>query len=299
MSLRVISIGGPAQVRWKDRAVVIVKEGVEVGRAILEEVAAIVLDGPDILVTHQLLAACADSNVAVVVTDDKHLPNGLLLPLAGHSLHTATLRAQIDSSKPSQKRAWQSIVRAKISAQAEALDTLGNPSRNLRRLVPMVRSGDPDNLEAQAAARYFECLFGYAFVRDREGGGLNAMLNYGYAVVRSAVARAVVGAGLHAAIGIHHRNQYNPLCLADDAMEPYRPLVDYRVARLVADGDIPDALTPQIKRSLVQVIGSQVRIGDQMLPFLIGMERYAASLRRAICEGQPLAPPAPVFPPPG
>lgn len=295
MSYRVVSVSGPGGVRYQDLAVVIERDGEEVGRAQLEDMAVLLLDGPDLHVSHQLLAACAEANVAVVVSDSKHLPAGLLLPLAGHSLHSATLREQIDASLPAQKRAWQNIVRAKILAQAEALDHLGRRSEPVRKLVSRVRSGDPDNVEAQAASRYFDAMFGDDFIRDRDAPGVNAMLNYGYAVIRSCVARAVVGAGLHPSLGIHHRNQYNPLCLADDAMEPYRPIVDVRVARLAAASEAEDELTPALKRKLVTVAGGRVRIGALRFPFLVGLERFAAALRRAICEGEPLDPPLPVF----
>lgn len=295
MNLRVVVVTGPATLRYRDLAVAIQKGGEEVGRVPIEDMAVLLLDGPDLHVSHQLLAACAEANVAVVVSDPKHRPAGLLLPLAGHSLHSATLRDQIDASLPAQKRAWQSIVRAKLLAQADALDHLGRRSEPIRKLVGRVRSGDPDNVEAQAATRYFDALFGDDFIRDRDAPGVNAMLNYGYAVIRSCVARAVVGAGLHPSLGIHHHNQYNPFCLADDAMEPYRPLVDVCVAKLAAAGEVEDELTPTLKRRLVTVAGGRVRIGSLRYPFLIGLERFAAALRRAICEGEPLDPPLPAF----
>jgi CRISPR-associated protein Cas1 len=240
-----------------------------------------------------MLSFCADHNVAVITSDAKHMPNGLLLPFAAHSLHSATLRAQIASGVPAQKRTWQSIIRAKVRAQADAIREIGGDDSTLRKLIPLVRSGDPDNIEARAAGRYFELLFGAQFLRDRDAPGVNACLNYGYAVVRSTVARAIVGAGLHPALGVFHRNQYNAFCLVDDAMEPLRPLVDRLVWEMVALDSVPDELDPPTKRRLVGVIGSFVSLGELRFPLLVGLERYAAGLRRAICDGEPLEVPLP------
>jgi CRISPR-associated protein Cas1 len=297
VSHRVVSVSGPAWVRNADRHVVIERQGAEIGRVPLEDMAALLLDGPDLAVTHTLLGACADAGVAVVTADERHLPNGVLLSLHGHSLHTAVFRQQLECPRPAIKRAWQVTVRAKIEAQALVLARRGADPAPLRQLTSFVRSGDPDNVEATAAARYFALAFGPDFVRERETTGLNAMLNYGYAVLRSAVARAIVGAGLHPALGIHHRNQYNPLCLADDAMEPLRPAVDWIVLRLhEAHPDLED-LTPPIKRQLVEVLGTFVEWNGQRLSLFPGLERYAASLRRALCEGEGLEVPRPVLPP--
>lgn len=295
MSLRVVSITGPAALRYGDRHLVVEREGLEVGRVPLEDAATVVLNGPDITLTHSLLAALSDAGVALVCSDEKHLPNGLLLPLAGHSLHSETLKLQIEASVPNQKRIWQTLVRAKVRAQADVLADLGKNDQKIRKLIPLVRSGDPDNVEATAAAIYFEELFGLDFVRDREQPGLNAHLNYGYAIVRSAVARAVVGAGLHPALGVFHRNRYNPFCLADDAMEPYRPMVDRLVFLMRFEGEIEDELTPPAKKRLVQVIGGKVRHGEQTLPMLVGLERLAASLRRALTDGEFLDVPLPRY----
>lgn len=293
MSLRIVAVSGPGALRYEDLALAIYKGEGLAGKIPLEDMAVLVLDGPDLSLSHQLLAACADAGVAVVTADAKHMPNGLLLPLAGHSLHSATLRAQIEAKRPAQKRAWQAIVKAKIRAQADLIAHVGGNDYGVRRLMPLVKSGDPDNVEARAAARYFDALFGEDFIRNRSEPGLNAMLNYGYAVLRSTVARALVGAGLMPALGIHHRNQYNPFCLADDAMEPLRPMVD-RLAREAADeGDVPSELDPAAKRRMLALLTGFVRLEGLRFPLLVGLERYAASLRRSICEGEPLGVPIP------
>ncbi len=293
MSLRVVLVSGPARIRLQDNSLVVEKDGGGGGRVPVEDMAALVLDGPDIELTNALLSFCIDKSVAVITSDQKHLPSGLLLPLAGHSLHSATLREQIAAGVPAKKRAWQSMIKAKLRAQADLLKHNGLPYDHLERLIPMVRSGDPDNCEATGAARYFETIFGDDFLRTRDEPGLNSVLNYGYALIRAAVARALVGAGLHPALGIHHHNQYNPLCLADDAMEPLRPMADRIAFDMLKADAIPDELYPQVKRRIIGVLGGFIKIEDRSYPLLVGLERYAAALRRTICEGAPLEPPLP------
>jgi CRISP-associated protein Cas1 len=288
VSHRVVSVSGPGFARLSDRHLAIVKNGSEVGRVPIEDIATLVLDGPDLSISHQLLGACISHGVVVIVTDDRHLPAGYLLPIAGHSLHTKILREQIESSVPAKKRAWQAVVKGKISAQADLVSIVGQDSKHLRKLSALVRSGDPDNVEARAAAITFESVFGKNFTRDRDSPGINGLLNYGYAIVRAAVARSVVGSGLHPSIGIQHHNQYNALCLADDAMEPLRPLVDYYVWQWIQNSPKAVEVVPQSKRHLVSVLGCFLYFKGELLPFFVALERYAASLRRSICEGADL-----------
>lgn len=297
MSLRVVSVAAPAVLRRYGECLVVEKPEGAGGRVPLDDTAVIVLDGADITLTHDLLAACASRNVVIVTGDERHLPNGILLPIAGHSTHTEVLRQQIEASLPTKKRVWRTIVRHKILAQADLVASLGKDDAKLRKLAAGVRSGDPDNVEGTAAALAFEQVFGWAFLRDRDEPGLNAMLNYGYAVVRAAVARAVVGAGLHPALGVQHRNRFNPLCLADDAMEPLRPIVDRLVYDLAAGGPTLDELVPPVKKRLITALGWTVSLSDLRLPLFVGLERYAASLRRAVCDGEALEVPLPVFEP--
>ncbi|CAN5489157.1 type II CRISPR-associated endonuclease Cas1 [soil metagenome] len=288
-------MSGPARLRLQDNALLVSKDGGASGKIPIEDMAFLILDGPEIELTSALLEKCVSLDVAVLTTDGKHLPGGLLLPLAGHSLHSATLRKQIEAAVPSKKRAWQKVIRAKITAQADMLKVAGKRDEHLRRLVPLVRSGDIDNVEATAAARYFEILYGEDFLRDRQEAGLNSMLNYGYALIRASVARALVGAGLHPALGIHHRNQYNPFCLADDAMEPLRPMVDRIAWELMQADAVPEELYPHVKRKLINVLGGFIEFRGQKFPLLVGLERYAAGMRRAICDGEDLEVPLPVI----
>jgi len=306
MSHRIVAVSGEASLRIDHQNLVIKKDGMEVGRVPMTDLAMLILEEKTTVITQAVLAGCADCGATVVVCDDRHMPNGVLLSLEGHSLHSKTLRAQIDGSKPAQKRAWQTIVKAKVLAQADVLNRTEQPGgTKLNRLAGLVRSGDPDNVEGRAAAFYFGALFGPDFCRLRsipDADAIadstnnleltNSMLNYGYAIIRACVARAIVAAGLHPTLGIHHHNQYNAFCLVDDAMEPLRPLVDLRVFRLMKDGEVDagtERLTPAIKRQLIALTTVDLRFGERTYPLLTALERYSTSLRLAICENEPLA----------
>ena len=173
------------------------------------------------------------------------------------------MRAQLATGEPLRKQLWRQIVASKINMQASLLDSFGAPeAQPLKFMARRVRSGDPDNLEAQAARRYWPALLGPDFRRDRNANGANALLNYGYAVMRATVARAVLGAGLHPSIGLHHKSSINSFALADDLIEPFRPLVDAVVRRMLGDG--VDAVSPEGKRPLAHLIGADVRLEDAL-----------------------------------
>jgi CRISPR-associated protein Cas1 len=195
------------------------------------------------------------------------------------------MRQQLAASQPLRKRLWQALVRAKISQQEHALAFYGMPSAGLAGLARRVRSGDPDNVEAQAARRYWPLLFGPEFRRHRFGPMPNPFLNYGYTVLRAAVARAVVAAGLHPSLGIHHHNRANAMCLADDLMEPFRPLVDCVVVRLVQAGH--DEVNPETKRALAAVLALDMATERGTTPLETCLERAAQSLARAYETGEP------------
>jgi CRISPR-associated protein Cas1 len=262
-------------------------------RVPLEDLGVLVLEGPGIALTKDLLAECAARNVAVVVCDARHLPAAQLVPYEAHTLAGKVFREQLEASLPLKKQVWKQIVQAKLREQARALSPSpqeGRGGRGVRgaqarilALAEKVASGDPENREAQAAAVYFEALFGKEFVRDRDEPGLNAMLNYGYAVMRACVARAIVGTGLHPALSVHHDSQYNAFGLVDDAMEPLRPIVDRQVLAVLGDGPVPDALTPPVKRALLQFLEHDVAVGGKTMPLSVGLGHYAASLKRVLC----------------
>jgi CRISPR-associated protein Cas1 len=211
------------------------------------DIAVLITSHPQISFTQAVLAGLAAAGGMFIVSDERHLPAAMLLPLSTHSTQTERFAQQAAVSLPTRKRTWQQIVQAKLRAQGRLLEEVTGKNGGLDLLAGKVRSGDPDNLEAQAARIYWQALFGegsaaspeQVFRRDREGGGVNPHLNYGYAVLRAVVARALCGAGLHPSLGIHHHNRYDTFCLADDLMEPFRPLVDRVVAKLPRDGVTP------------------------------------------------------------
>jgi CRISP-associated protein Cas1 len=254
----------------------------------IEDIGVIVLDHQRIVLSHGLLAALLDNNVAVISCDDKHLPSGLFLPLSGNTLQSERFRTQIDASLPLKKNLWQQTITAKIRNQAMLLQSFGKPTDNMLYWAASVKSGDSDNHEGRAAAYYWSQLFDDFpnFRRGRELEAPNNVLNYGYAILRGIVARGLVATGLLPTLGIHHRNKYNAYCLADDIMEPYRPFVDKMVCELIpkiicSDGE----LTLDIKRELLKIPVLDVLINGERSPLMVGLQRTTASLYRCF-EGE-------------
>lgn len=273
-----MEISRPSQLRLQDHRLRIEQDAQEVGNVPLEDLGVLVLAHPAINLSQALLAACAAADVAVVVCDNRYLPSSLLVHWAAHSLHPRILRDQIRATQPRKKRLWKLIVQAKIEAQARALECRGENATALMAMSARVRSGDPDNAEARAAQYYWRALFGPDFRRNPDLPGINVLLNYGYAVVRACVARAVVGAGLHPALGIMHSNQFNHFALADDLMEPLRPMVDLKVLGL-RDAGTEDELTPAVKKELLGLTAAQVCSRDRRLPLMVALSEYAAAVR--------------------
>lgn len=283
---RVVHVSGPARLACKDRQLRVERDGFEPARVPLEDLGILVLDYAHTLVSEPLLAALAQHGCALVVCDEKHLPAGIYVPVAGSALHARTLRAQISATLPCTKRLWRSIVQAKIREQAGVLQEVIGHDRGLAAMSRCVKSGDPENVEGRASRVYFPALFGRGFRREAEAIGINSLLNYAYTLVRSGVARAVVGAGLHPALGIHHRNQYDTFALADDLMEPLRPLVDFHVWQMLREGvDLESGLSPPIKRRLLEVLVCEVAWEGKRFPLTAALERYAANLRSCL-EGE-------------
>ena len=226
MGWRSVVIANPAALTLEDRALAIA-QGANTARVMLEDISVLVLDHAQISLTAPLLSACAEAQIAVLTVNASHLPNGVLIPYLPHSRALKVMTAQLALGQPARKRLWQRIVRFKISNQAAMLDRAGkdDDARRLRQLAHDVRSGDPDNCEAQAAQIYFRGLFNPQFHRGQTRFH-NAALNYGYAVVRAAIARTLTGYGFLPAFGLFHHSEQNAFNLADDLIEPYRPLVD-------------------------------------------------------------------------
>lgn len=256
-----------------------------------EDLGVVVVDQPQTTYSHAALTTLLEQDAVVVLCGRNHLPCGMLLPLGDHTLIVPRLRAQMSATLPTKKRLWRDVVRAKILAQAGNLNRNSPAYRRLRAFASQVRSGDPDNREAQAARTYWSVWLedcpnkdaADGFRRDSDAAGINALLNYGYAIMRAAVARAIVSAGLHPTLGLHHHNRSNAFCLADDLLEPLRPLVDARVRELVSDG-VPELAQP-VKAKLLETLTVEMRTGEFKGPLLVALHRYVSSLVAAL-EGQ-------------
>jgi CRISPR-associated protein Cas1 len=245
----------------------------------LSDLAVLVVSHPQVTYTQAVLSGLAEAGGSFVACNQKHLPVGLFLPLANHHAQAERFAAQARASLPVRKRLWRQIVRAKIRAQAHTLEALYGTDHGLRALVPQVRSGDPANIEAQAARRYWPHLFANLdFRRNRDDEDQNLLLNYGYAVLRAIVARATCGAGLHPSLGLHHHNRYSAYCLADDLMEPFRPVVDRSVAEYVASHDAIKGLEPEAKRHIVGDLTRRYLVHGEQRTLFDTAARLASSL---------------------
>jgi CRISP-associated protein Cas1 len=250
----------------------------------LEDITCLILESPQISLTSSVLAACAEHSVAVIVCDAKHMPSGVMLPFHPHSRQSRIGHVQLSWSEPLRKRLWQAVVQCKILNQAEVLAAAGKDATRLYTLSKTVQSGDPNNIEAQAARYYWTACFGKTFIRAHEDA-VNAALNYGYAVVRGIVARSQVAYGLLPAFGIHHCNQLNAFNLTDDMMEVFRPCVDALVLEMVAAGAItPDAgsLSKEARARLAGIGSVQCRMGKETHSLINATELMTQSLIQAI-----------------
>lgn len=255
----------------------------------IEDIGVVVIDNKRITITQGLIEALLNNNCALVTCDSRCMPTGLLLPLDGHSVQSERFRWQIESSLPLRKQLWQQTVRSKIANQESVLRRHTTVETGcMRKWAEEVRSGDVDNLEGRAAAYYWKNLFSHCapgFVRSREGPPPNHLLNYGYAILRAIVARALVSSGLLPTLGIHHHNRYNAYCLADDIMEPYRPYVDELVLKLVAEGDFEE-LTREHKARLLSIPTLDVQINGQRSLLMVAVSATTASLAKCFSGEQ-------------
>lgn len=252
------------------------EHGEAIGQVALDDIAAVVNNAHGTSYSNNLLCALAQRNIPLVVTDQRHAPVAFLTPVQGSYEQGRRMDAQIAASKPMQKQLWAQLVRAKLTAQANVLERIGQPSAPLRALVAKVRSGDPDNREAQGARRYWPLLMGAEFRRDRDAEGANVLLNYGYTILRSATARAIAAAGLHPGLGVHHANARNPMRLSNDLMEPFRPQVDYLVRKMCTQG--VSELEPAIKQRLAHIAYAELETSEGKTPLMLCIQRLALSL---------------------
>jgi CRISPR-associated protein Cas1 len=247
----------------------------------VEDIGVVILDNKQITITHGLMEALLENNCALITCNSSRMPVGLMLPLAGNTTQTERFRDQINASVPLKKQLWQQTVQAKIQNQAYVLENKSKVVvKNMLVWANDVKSGDPDNYEARAAVYYWNNLFPNipGFTRGREGEPPNNLLNYGYAILRAVVARALVASGLLPTLGIHHRNKYNAYCLADDIMEPYRPFVDNLVFEIVESGIDISELSQEIKAQMLNIPVLDVVINNQRSPLMIAVGQTTASL---------------------
>ena len=257
------------------------KDSVEVTKPI-EDIGVVVLDNKQITITSGVLEALLENNCSVVTCDSRSMPVGLMLPLCGNTTQNERFRCQLDASLPLKKQLWQQTIKAKIYNQARVLELCrGEAMKCMYIWADEVKSGDAENMEARAAAFYWKNIFDTVegFSRNRDGDYPNNFLNYGYAILRAVVARALVISGMLPTLGIHHHNKYNAYCLADDIMEPYRPYVDELVYNIVVNqpGDSCE-LTKEIKAKLLSIPTIDVVIGGKRSPLMIAVSQTTASL---------------------
>lgn len=283
---RVVEIAEDGRYLAKSRGFLTISvKGEEIGRVPLDDLGAVLATSPATSASTALLAELAERGVMFVVCGRNYAPAALLWPVSGHHAQQRRMEAQLGASRPLGKRIWAEIVAAKLLAQGAALVAVGQPGGAFALLARQVRSGDPDNLEAQAARRYWRRLLGPEFRRDPEAGGANALLNYGYTVLRAATARAISAAGLHPGIGIFHRHPHNAMPLADDLMEPFRPVVDLLVHGLLADGI--REICPDAKRVLVGALTTNLPTRVGRTPLTTCLIRFAASVADSFTTGEP------------
>ena len=283
MTGRIVEIAQDGRSVHLERGFLAVREGSEtVGRVALDDVDAVLATTHGVVWSNRVLAALSERGAPVVILGADYAPAAALLPMRGHHDQGRRMRAQAEASRPVRKRLWAELVRAKITAQIDALETLGHDAGRLRRLRSEVRSGDPDNREAAAAQAYWPILMGRDFRRDRNAGGVNAMLNYGYAILRAGAARAIVAAGLHPALSLHHVSDGDALALADDVMEPFRPAVDLIAHSLAQGGATMDER--ETKGALVAVLAADIRTEVGRTPLAQVMVRLCQNMAASFCR---------------
>lgn len=296
MIKRTLYFGNPAYLSKQDLQMVIKRPSVEkceqlpatekkeMERTIpIEDIGIVILDNNQITITQGLLDGLIQNNCAIISCDKNHLPEGLVLPLIGHSTYNERVRTQLNASLPLKKQLWQQTIQMKIENQSSVLSSMRHVEiGNMKKWANDVKSGDPDNYEARAAVYYWKNMFPEYkdFMRDKDGEWPNNILNYGYAILRAIIARALVASGMFPLIGIHHHGKYNSYCLADDIMEPYRPYVDKMIIEIISK--IPSKeqgfLTKEIKKELLSIPVIEVTIDGKRSPLMIAAGITTASL---------------------
>lgn len=291
MMKRTLYFGNPAYLKTKHEQLVIeLLDTGEIKQVPIEDIGIVTLDNQQITITHGVISKLIANNVALITCDNTHHPTGLTLNLDGNTLQSQKFRAQIEAALPLKKQLWQQTIISKVSNQATILSLTGKDNTVLKNYAKSVKSGDSTNVEAKAAIHYWKHLYSenIGFSRDRYGPPPNNLLNYGYAILRATVARSLVGSGLLPTLGIFHRNQYNAYCLADDIMEPYRPIVDLLVYKIFHNSQLTDfELTPDIKKELLSIPALDVSINlsgnkedTQSSPLMVAVQHTTSSLSK-------------------
>lgn len=286
MIKRTLYFGNPAYLSYRMKQMVIRlvaddpgDHNEQVRTVPVEDIGVVVIDHQQVTLTSGLMAALLEENVALITCDSKHIPTGLMLTLQGHSSQNERFRNQLDASLPLKKQLWQQTVECKIRNQAAVLKYVtGEDAKNMLAWAAAVKSGDSENLEGRAAAFYWKNVFETHFVRDQFGEYPNNFLNYGYAILRAIVARALVASGMLPLLGIHHHNKYNDYCLADDIMEPYRPFVDRLVLNVMDQFPDEEELTKNIKAKLLTIPVLDVTIDGHKSPLMVAVSTTTSSL---------------------
>lgn len=263
--------------------VILHKDREKLGQIAIDDMAALIIRGYGLTLSVNICARLSASNIPLIICGSDQSPASVLWPLAGHHAQGRIMQKQSELTRPQKKRLWQSLIRAKITAQAEALNLTGQAANDIKAMAKRVKSGDPDNLEAQAARRYWSRMMGKDFRRNKAESGENAALNYGYTVLRAAAARAIIAAGLHPSLSIHHESRGDALRLADDIMEPFRPWVDLTVWQN-RDKLETGQLSPELKASLVGMLSLDLQTSWGASPLQLCIDRLAQSVAAIITD---------------
>ncbi len=280
MSKRIIEIGTEGcYLHFKHQQLIIERDKEIIGSVSIEDMSALIIDHPQTLITQTCLGKLLDANVMVISSDEKHQPNGMFLPLQSNTLQSERFDHQINATTPMKKNIWKQLIYCKVMMQARMLNDLTGKDMSLKVLAKKIRSGDPDNIEAQAARRYWSQLFEQdGFKRDRFADDQNRYLNYCYAIVRALVARSLCATGLHPSIGVHHHNRYNAYCLADDVMEPFRPIADLHVWECVKEYGSEQEMHKTIRANLLNIVERRVTMDKEMLTLQGAIQKTSQSL---------------------
>ena len=285
---RVLEIAEENRYLSLKRGFIVIQHGTEeLGSIPLDDIAVLLLSAQSITLTKNVLNALSEKGCITVFCGANYTPLSMVVPIASHTYFTKIIKTQINSTEPFKKRIWQQIVIQKIKNQALSLKYCNKESdaKLIEKIATLVKSGDPDNREAYAARMYWKSLFGDSFIRDKNGDGINSLLNYGYAIMRASMARAICAHGLIPSLGIHHDNNLNQFCLADDLFEIYRPIVDTFVYKLYKQDKIE--LTPETKKALVSLLKVKVKTSEGESQVIQSMHYMTSSFVNALEDGKP------------